>query len=212
MPVWSFISQITPAGWSALAASAALVWTTFYQSMTLRREGRKRAVELILRMAERWDGTDNRVLRRRAAVYLLGGDVGVANPIPAVWDVLNLLEEVAYLHAQNAVSDYDVWHFFGAWIFPYYKACKGIIEKERVTNPSAFADLTATYAAICDVEKNRYPKKDIEFSEEDVRRTLEDEADGAVVTEEPNPPGATTPGYSCNQPGCTRVATDRQVG
>jgi hypothetical protein len=94
-------------------------------------------VDLLTRMADRWEMPHFLSRRRAAAGYLLenaivGKDMVEVPRLPrAVFDVCNFFEELGELQGLGALQDESVWNRFGAMAQAYWLVCEPSLMKRR---------------------------------------------------------------------------------
>ena len=94
-------------------------------------------VDLLTRMADRWEMPHFLSRRRAAAGYLLenaivGEDIVEVPRLPrAVFDVCNFFEELGELQGLGALQDESVWNRFGVMAQAYWLLCEPSLMKRR---------------------------------------------------------------------------------
>ena len=94
-------------------------------------------VDLLTRMADRWERPHFLSRRRAAGKYLLDnvivdGDIVDVERFPrAVYDVCNFFQELGELQRFGALRAESVWNRFGAMAQAYWLVCKPTLQKRR---------------------------------------------------------------------------------
>jgi hypothetical protein len=151
--------------WNAIAALAGLaaaivaIVALFLQS---RQTAFAIAVDLLLKMDERFDSPE--MLRRRqcAARGLLNGSED------NVRDVLNYFELVGLLMRRKALDRAMVWHDLSYWITQYADAARDYINAERHKDPNLWTELLWLDAQMLDIERSHRPRGSIKYLEKRV--------------------------------------------
>jgi hypothetical protein len=138
-------------------------------------------VDLLTRMADRWERPHFLSRRRAAADYLLenavvGEDIVEAGRMPrAVFDVCNFFEELGGLQGLGALWDESVWNRFGVMAQAYWLVCKPTLKKRREErgDPAMYEEFERVNRLGVELDRER----DIEPHPQDwLRRLMEDEA------------------------------------
>ncbi|MGH8510112.1 MAG: DUF4760 domain-containing protein [Gammaproteobacteria bacterium] len=151
---------MTAPAWSALISTVALIVTISVQVAAFRRDRFSRGIDAVRAMDARFESSEFRDLRRRAALYLIEKPQNDPSAREALVGVLNFFETLGFLYAKKVVDAYSVWHFFGSWLMPYYSASKHVIDELRTEDPSLYSDLGPLYQAVSKVEARKHPSKD----------------------------------------------------
>ena len=145
-------------------------------------------VDLLTRLADRFDSPHFLGRRRKAAKYLLdnafAGDHVVEVPAlnSAAWDVCDFYEGLAHLQRLGVFRAESVWFSFSLIALAYWPLCKPAIEKRREewgipTLHEEFEDLSRLMAEL-DREQGIEPP-----TQEQLRQVMEEEA---VIGKEPD--------------------------
>jgi len=145
-------------------------------------------VDLLTRLADRFDSPHFLGRRRAAAKYLLDNAfaddrvVEVRALNTAAWDVCDFYEGLGHLRRLGVLMDESVWFRFGVVAQPYWLLCKPAIEKRREEWQipgliEEFEDLSRQMAEL-DRERGIEPP-----TQEQLRQVMEEEA---VIGQEPD--------------------------
>jgi hypothetical protein len=146
-------------------------------------------VDLLTRMADRWERPHVLSRRRVAANYLLNNVivedaiVGAQRLPRAVFDVCNFFEELGLLQRLGAVQTESVWNRFGVMAQAYWLLCEPSLQKRREerADPAMYEEFERLNRLGADLDR----ELSIELPPQEwLRRLMEDEA---VVGEEPAP-------------------------
>ena len=147
---------------SALVATLAAVWAIAAQIREWRRSRIAIAFEILARLDDRYDALACRAERKKAAKHLLEMDPTDHIGDGAVISILNFFEGVAYPWKKELIDTEAVWHSFGAWLLPYYRAAESIRLRERASDPDAYTDLDELFVAVKDFKKVKYGELSVE--------------------------------------------------
>lgn len=106
--VGEFIHEAAP-GISAVVAITVFWWQA-------SRARYNMGIDLILKLADRFDSPPMREVRARAARQLLSKAEGMS---PAIDDLLDFLEQIGFLLSRRAIDIDAVYEFFETWAVPY---------------------------------------------------------------------------------------------
>ncbi|WP_321899142.1 DUF4760 domain-containing protein [Paraburkholderia heleia] len=106
--VGEFIHEIGPF-LGVIVATCVFAWQANRARYTMR-------IDLILKLAERFDSDPMRKTRKDAAHALRESEDTDAN---SVGELLDFLEQIGFLWARRAIDLDAVYEFFEAWIVPY---------------------------------------------------------------------------------------------
>jgi hypothetical protein len=180
--------------WTALIARRQAQLTE--QSLTEQNERARLNLELDLltRLADRFDSPRFLSRRRAAARYLIGkvfvddDMVEVDRLNRAGWDVCGFFEDVGHLQRVGVLRVESVWNSFGSVARTYWPLCKPAIERMREERkvPTMYEEFEHLSRVVADLER----KWGIEPpTKEHLRQVMEVEAvageDEAILGEEP---------------------------
>lgn len=169
---------MTAQTWSALIAAAALIVMIGFQIAGWRRDRFSRGVDAVRSMDVRWESTEFREQRRRAATFLISKDASDDFGKEALYGVLNFFETLGFFYSKKITDAETLWHFFGTWVLPYYAAAQAFIETEHKQDPNVYSELKSLFDALCKVERKKHPSKSTEHM------TSESQVLGFLKTEE----------------------------
>jgi hypothetical protein len=155
----AFLSGMTAQAWSALVATIALVVTAGFQIAGWRRDRLSRGVDAVRAMDSRWESTEFREQRKRAAAFLISKDEADDAGRDALFCLLNLFETLGFFLDRKIADAETIWHFFGSWLLPYCVAAQGVIVKERAHDPSVYCELQVLFEEVCKVERKTHPSR-----------------------------------------------------
>jgi hypothetical protein len=137
-------------------------------------------VDLLTRMADRWEMPHFLSRRRAAADYLLenalvGEAIVEVGRLPrAVFDVCNFFEELGELQSFGALRAESVWNRFGVMAQAYWLVCKPTLQKRREErgDPAMYEEFERINRLGVELDR----KRNIEPHPQDwLRRLMEDE-------------------------------------
>jgi len=145
-------------------------------------------VDLLTRLADRFDSPHFLSRRRKAAKYLLDNAFADDHVVQvpalnnAAWDVCDFYEGLAHLQRLGVLRDESVWFRFSLVALSYWPLCKPAIEKRREewgipALHEEFEDLSRLMAQL-DRERGNEPP-----TQERLRQVMEEEA---VIGQEPD--------------------------
>jgi hypothetical protein len=157
------------AAWSGLATAVIAIIALLLES---RRSRFSQAVDLILRLEERFTTEPMVSSRRRAAIALRSDNKADAD------DVLDFLEMIGLLMRRGALDETMVWHTFFYWIHRYSLAANSYIRAAQTEDPTRWEELVRLHRRVVDVEKRKRgcSNGDLQLSPEDLLGFLEEEA------------------------------------
>jgi hypothetical protein len=125
---------------SAIVAIIVLVWQANRARYTMR-------IDLILKLAERFDSPQMRKTRADAALALQAREDTDAD---VVGDLLDFLEQIGFLVSRRAIDLDAVYEFFEAWIVPYCQTTASYRTRFRVIDnaPDLYSNLDALFYAL----------------------------------------------------------------
>jgi hypothetical protein len=138
-------------------------------------------VDLLTRLADRWEMPHFLSRRRAAAGYLLenaivGEEIVEVARLPrAVFDVCNFFEELGELQGLGTLQDESVWNRFGVMAQAYWLVCEPSLMKRRQerAHPAMYEEFERINRVGVELDRER----DIEpHPQEWLRRLMEDEA------------------------------------
>ena len=182
----AFLQGMNPPAWSALITAIALIVTILFQVRNWHKDSLSRSLNTITGLDARFESSEFRELRKRAASFLQRGGINDQAGKEAIYGVLNFFETIGFLFYKGAIDSETVWNFFGSWLPQYYAASKHIIEECRQGDPNLYIELERVHKAICKVEEKRHPSKDAThmFSAEEIEKFLRSES---LITVNPRP-------------------------
>ena len=137
-------------------------------------------------MDVRWESSEFREQRRRAATFLVSKDETDALGKEALFGVLNFFETIGFFYSKKIADAETLWHFFGTWILPYYVGAQSVLKSEWKRDPNVYSELRALYEALCKVERKKHPSKSTDHmtSDSEVLGFLKEEQ---ILTLTPRP-------------------------
>lgn len=147
--------------WTAIGALSAVVGiivAIIFQILEWRRQRFSRSVDIVAQMDARWESVEFREIRKQAASFLLSPqESNQAAGEESVRTVLNFFETVGFLVRKRVVDEEAVWHFFGSWLFPYFRASDRIMEQSCSLDPNCYSDFKILYGKLRRVEAKQHP-------------------------------------------------------
>lgn len=108
--------------------------------------------DLIVRLEERFTGSEMRRKRRKAAVFLLANP-GLDKVCAELDEILDFFDTIGILSEKRALDMRLVRQMFFYWINPYYQGSKVYLQSVDKEDPAAFASLHKLYKELCKIEK-----------------------------------------------------------
>jgi hypothetical protein len=143
--------------WTALgsiASSIGVIVAIFIFVYESRRSRFTKAIDILMQYDNRFDSPEFRATRRRAAKFLLSGSKKEdKDGRQAISDVLNFFEIIASLYKHKIIKATMVWHNFGCWLLPYWKAAESYIQESRLKDPTSYEDTDTLFNDVLDIEK-----------------------------------------------------------
>ena len=140
-------------------------------------------VDLLLRLEDRFDGSQMLAIRRRTAKYIkdtffVDGSLREVRTINRdVWEVLNFYEDLGYFVTIGAVRPYTAWRSFGWGSFAYWALSRPAIakERERTKEPNLYQDWERLMEMLFELARRSGEEFQGEFAEEELREFIEEE-------------------------------------
>ncbi|MBB5468552.1 hypothetical protein HDG32_004682 [Paraburkholderia sp. CI2] len=141
--IGDFIRTIAPVI-GAVVAIFVLWWQANRARYTMR-------IDLILKLADRFDSPEMRKTRAKAARALTASE---ETNDDAVGDLLDFLEQIGFLLSRRAIDLDAVYEFFEAWIVPYSQKTASYRTRFRVIDdaPDLYANLDRLFNALTNRE------------------------------------------------------------
>ena len=115
-----------------------------------------RAIDILLQYDDKFNSSEFREIRRRAASYLISGSKKEDKEgRQAICDVLNFFETIALLYKNKIIKDKMVWHTFSSWLLPYRKAAESYVVECRLQDPTSYEDTDILFKDILAIEQKR---------------------------------------------------------
>jgi hypothetical protein len=168
---WTAIGSIS----SSIGVIVAIIIFIFQS----RRAMLTKAIDILMQYDKRFDSTEFRLIRSRAAKYLLSGNKKEdGDGRQAISDVLNFFEAVAFLYKNKIIKADMIWHTFASWFLAYWKAAELYIQESRLEDPTAYEDTNTLFDAVLTIEKKaRFNRTKKSIDDEYVKHVLECETE-----------------------------------
>lgn len=170
--------HLSAEGVSALVAVIAAIWAIVAQTRESRRSRIATGFDVLARLNDQFEGSGFRRTRKQAALYLSLCPDDDASGDDAAMSILNFFEGVAYPWKKGLVDTEAIWHSFGAWLLPYYRATDAIRARERGKDRDAFTDMDELYEAVKAFKSKKFGKTSVDplLSDSAIREFLTDES------------------------------------
>ena len=168
--------------WTAvgsIAASVGVIATITAMIVESRRARFSHAITILMQLDERFESPEFRETRRLAAAYLKAGRPSVdALGRQSLADLFSFFENLGYLVRNSAIDSEMVWHTFGTWFLPYWKAGEGFVNEAQAHDPSRFKECSGLYDKVLVIEEREqnYRSENSIVSKPQIERFLNAEA------------------------------------
>lgn len=144
--VGEFIHEVAP-GVGVIVAICVFAWQANRARYTMR-------IDLILKLADRFDSDSMRKTRAAAAIALRSDELTNDD---AVGDLLDFIEQIGFLLSRGAIDCDAVYEFFEAWVIPYCQKTETYRRHAQVTDgaPDLYSNVATLFRALVERELSR---------------------------------------------------------